>query len=117
MRFDKFTIKSQELIQNAQSMATERNNQQIEPEHLLSAMLSEPEGIARAMLNKLGVSSDDVSRELTAAIDKFPKVSGSAIGDAFISSRTKTVLDAAFTEAAKMKDQYLSLIHISSPRD
>ncbi|MGB2927780.1 MAG: ATP-dependent chaperone ClpB [Desulfobacterales bacterium] len=112
MRFDKFTIKSQELIQNAQSMASEHNNQQIEPEHLLLAMLNEPEGIARAMLNKLGVSSDDVSRELTATIDKFPKVSGSTVGDAFISPRTKSVLDAAFAEAAKMKDQYVSIEHI-----
>ena len=111
MRFDKFTIKSQELIQNAQSMASEHNNQQIEPEHLLLAMLNEPEGIARAMLNKLGVSSDDVSRELTATIDKFPKISGSAVGDAFISPRTKSVLDAAFAEAAKMKDQYVSIEH------
>jgi len=112
MRFDKFTIKSQELIQNAQSMASEHNNQQIEPEHLLLAMLNEPEGIARAMLDKLGVSSDDVSRELLATIDKFPKVSGSTVGDAFISPRTKGVLDAAFTEAAKMKDQYVSIEHI-----
>ena len=112
MRFDKFTIKSQELIQNAQSMASEHNNQQIEPEHLLLAMLNEPEGIARAMLNKLGVSSDDVSRELSEAIDKFPKVSGSTVGDAFISPRTKDILDAAFTEAAKMKDQYVSIEHI-----
>jgi ATP-dependent Clp protease ATP-binding subunit ClpB len=112
MRFDKFTIKSQELIQNAQSMASEHNNQQIEPEHLLLAMLNEPEGIARAMLNKLGVSSDDISRELTATIDKFPKISGSAVGDAFISPRTKSVLDAAFAEAAKIKDQYVSIEHI-----
>jgi ATP-dependent Clp protease ATP-binding subunit ClpB len=112
MRFDKFTIKSQELIQNAQSMASEHDNQQIEPEHLLLAMLNEPEGIARAMLDKLGVSSDDVSRELLATIDKFPKVSGSTVGDAFISPRTKGVLDAAFTEAAKMKDQYVSIEHI-----
>jgi len=112
MRFDKFTIKSQELIQNAQSMASEHNHQQIEPEHLLLAMLNEPEGIARAMLNKLGVSSDDVSSELTAIIDKFPKVSGATVGDAFISPRTKSVLDAAFTEAAKMKDQYVSIEHI-----
>ena len=112
MRFDKFTIKSQELIQNAQSMASEHNNQQIEPEHLLLAMLNEPEGIARAMLDKLGVSSDDVSRELDTSIDRFPKVSGSAVGDAFISPRTKSVLDAAFAEAAKMKDQYVSIEHI-----
>jgi ATP-dependent Clp protease ATP-binding subunit ClpB len=112
MRFDKFTIKSQELIQNAQSMASEQNNQQIEPEHLLLAMLNEPEGIARAMLNKLGVSSDDVSRELAVSINRFPKVSGSTVGDAFISPRTKAVLDAAFAEAAKMKDQYVSIEHI-----
>jgi len=112
MRFDKFTIKSQELIQNAQSLASSNNHQQIEPEHLLSTMLKEPEGIARAMLNKLGVSASDVSRELSDAIDKLPKVSGSTVGDAYISPRTKHVLDAAFSEAAKMKDQYVSIEHI-----
>ena len=112
MRFDKFTIKSQELIQNAQSLASTHNNQQIEPEHLLSTMLDEPDGIAQAMLNKLGVSTNDVSRELLNAIDKLPKVSGGAIGDAYISPRSKSVLDAAFGEAAKMKDQYVSIEHI-----
>ena len=112
MRFDKFTIKSQELIQNAQSMASSHNHQQIEPEHLLSTMLKEPEGIARAMLNKLGVSTNDISRELSNAIDKLPKVSGGAVSDAYISPRSKSVLDAAFAEAAKMKDQYVSIEHI-----
>jgi len=112
MRFDKFTIKSQELIQKAQSLASSHNNQQIEPEHLLSAMFDEFEGIARAMLNKLGVSVSDVSHELSIAIDKLPKVSGGAVGDAYISPRTKGVLDAAFSEAAKMKDQYVSIEHI-----
>ena len=112
MRFDKFTIKSQELIQNAQSLTSAHDNQQIEPEHLLSTMLKEPEGIARAILNKLGVSTNDISRELSNAIDKLPKVSGSTVGDAYISPRTKGVLDAAFSEAAKMKDQYVSIEHI-----
>jgi ATP-dependent Clp protease ATP-binding subunit ClpB len=112
MRFDKFTIKSQELIQNAQSMASSYDHQQIEPEHLLSTMLKEPEGIARAMLDKLGISTNDVSRELSNAINKLPKVSGSAVGDAYISPRTKHVLDEAFSEAAKMKDQYVSIEHI-----
>jgi len=112
MRFDKFTIKSQELIQKAQSLASSHNNQQIEPEHLLSAMFDESEGIARAMLNKLGVSVSDVSHELSIAINKLPKVSGGAVGDAYISPRTKGVLDAAFSEAAKMKDQYVSIEHI-----
>ena len=110
MRFDKFTIKSQELIQNAQSLASQKNNQQIEPEHLLSAMLDEKEGIARAMFHKLGVSPDDIANELTQAIDKLPKIS--SIGDVYISQMTKGILDAAFAEAAKMKDQYVSIEHI-----
>lgn len=110
MRFDKFTIKSQELIQNALSYASERNNQQVEPEHLLYSMLKDPEGMAAGILRKLGVSSEEVIRELVQAIDKFPKISG--IGDVYISQRTKGVLDAAFAEASKMKDQYVSIEHI-----
>ena len=54
MRFDKFTIKSQELIQSAQGLASQLGHQQIEPEHLLAAMLSDAEGTAGAMLRKLG---------------------------------------------------------------
>jgi ATP-dependent Clp protease ATP-binding subunit ClpB len=112
MRFDKFTIKSQELVQNAQSLASQHNNQQIEPEHLLYSMLSEKEGIAVSMFRKLGVSPDAVVQELALAIDKFPKVSGGGIGDVYISQRTKSVLEAAFAEATKMKDEYVSIEHI-----
>ena len=110
MQFDKFTIKSQELIQNGQALASKHNNPEIEPEHLLSAMLTEQEGIAGSMLKKLGVSPDVVAKEVSLAIDKLPTVS--QVGDVRISLRTKTVLDAAFTEAAKMKDQYVSIEHI-----
>ncbi|MFP4585647.1 MAG: Clp protease N-terminal domain-containing protein, partial [Desulfococcaceae bacterium] len=111
MRFDKFTIKSQELLQNAQSLASEHSNQQIEPEHLLGAMLAETEGIGRSMLRKLGVSPNAIVQEIAMAIDKLPKVSG-ATGDAYLSRRGKAVLDAAFNEASQMKDQYVSLEHI-----
>ena len=110
MQFDKFTIKSQELIQNGQALASKHNNPQIEPEHLLKAMLNEPEGIAGSMLKKLGVSLDVAAQEVVLAIDKLPKVNQP--GDVYISQRTKAVLDAAFTEAAKMKDQYVSIEHI-----
>ncbi len=110
MQFDKFTIKSQELIQNAQAMAAQHNNPQIEPEHLLGAMLNAQEGIAWSMLKKLGVSPGGVSRDVALAIDKLPKVNQP--GDVYMSQRTKSVLDAAFTEAAKMKDQYVSIEHI-----
>ena len=112
MRFDKFTIKSQELIQNAHALASQHNNQEIEPEHLMSAMLAEEEGIARAMLRKLGVSPNGVAQDMALAIDKLPKISGSGMGSVHISKTTSDVLEAAFVEAAKMKDQYVSIEHI-----
>jgi ATP-dependent Clp protease ATP-binding subunit ClpB len=112
MRFDKFTIKSQELIQKAQSLASQHRNQQIEPEFLLAAMLGEEEGIANTLLRKLGASPTTVAQELDFAIDKFPKITGDAVGEPYISPRTKGVLDAAFAESAKMKDQYVSIEHI-----
>ncbi len=112
MRFDKFTIKSQELIQKAQSLALQYNHQQIEPEHLLAAMLGEQEGIAGNLLRKLGVSPADVAQQLEVALDKFPKISAGSDSNTYLSNRTKTVFDAAFTESAKMKDQYVSIEHI-----
>ncbi len=112
MRFDKFTIKSQELIQNAQSLASQHQQQQIEPEHLLAAMLHEPQGIAGAMLRKLGVSPNDIAQELSKAIEKMPTVSGSGLPDVYISPRSKAVLEASFAEATKMKDEYVSIEHI-----
>ena len=112
MRFDKFTIKSQELIQNSQALTSQYNHQQIEPEHLLAAMFGEPEGIAGAMLRKLGVAPDEISREVRIAVEKLPKVSGGGIGEAYLSSRAKAVLEAAFVEATKMKDDYVSIEHI-----
>jgi len=110
MRFDKFTIKSQEMIQSAQSLASKHNNQQIEPEHLLGAMLEEQEGVARSILRKLGTSPNAVSQELALAIDRLPKVSGG--DEAYLSPRSKKVLNAAFTEASNMKDEYVSIEHI-----
>ena len=72
MRFDKFTIKSQELIQNAQTLAAQHHNQQIEPEHLLAAMLAETGGIAGAMLRKLGASPNEIVQEVNAAVGRIP---------------------------------------------
>ena len=86
MRFDKFTIKSQELIQEAQTLASHYNNQQIEPEHLLLAMLSDKESIAKAMLKKLGVSPGAIKHETAVAIDKLSKITG--VSDVYISSRS-----------------------------
>jgi ATP-dependent Clp protease ATP-binding subunit ClpB len=112
MRFDKFTIKSQELIQGAQALAGQLGHQQIEPEHLLKIMLEPPEGIARSIFQKLGASADGVLREVSQALERKPRLSGAGVGEAYISPTTKRLLDAAFAEAAKLKDEYVSIEHI-----
>jgi ATP-dependent Clp protease ATP-binding subunit ClpB len=112
MRFDKFTIKSQELIQNSQGLASQYNHPQFEPEHLLAAMLKEPEGIAGAMLRKLGVSPDELAQRVVAALEKLPRVSGGGLSDIYASPRAKAVLEAAFAQATRMKDEYVSIEHI-----
>ena len=110
MRFDKLTIKSQELIQNAQSLASRYGNQQIVNEHLLLAMLEEKEGIARTVLRKLGVAPDAVRDEIRTAVDRLPKVSGAS--EVYLSTDTRAAIEKAFDEAAKMKDEYVSIEHI-----
>ncbi|MBW2171610.1 MAG: ATP-dependent chaperone ClpB [Deltaproteobacteria bacterium] len=112
MRLDKLTIKSQEVIQGAQALAGQLGHQQIEPEHLLRVMLEQPEGIVRSILQKLGTPPEEVLREVTDVLDKKSKVSGAAMGDVYLSPITKKVLDSAFAEAAKMKDEYVSIEHI-----
>ncbi len=112
MRFDKFTIKSQELIQGGQALASQLGHQQIEPEHLLKVMLEPREGIARSVLQKLGASPEGVLQEVTKALEKKPKLSGAGVGEVYLSPTTKKVLDGAFTEAAKLKDEYVSIEHI-----
>ncbi|MCU0601457.1 MAG: ATP-dependent chaperone ClpB [Desulfobacterales bacterium] len=112
MRFDRFTIKSQELIQKAQSLAAQHGNQQIEPEHLLGAMLADKEGAAVAMLRKLGAAPEAIAAETMRVVERLPKVSGAGLAEAYISGRTKTVLEAAFAEATQMKDEYVSVEHI-----
>ncbi|KPJ77639.1 MAG: Clp protease ClpB [Deltaproteobacteria bacterium SG8_13] len=110
MRFDKFTLKSQELIQQAQSLADGHRNAQIEAEHLLVAMLADTQGIAGSILRKLGVSIDEAAREAAGAVEKLPKVSQPT--EVYLSARAKTILDRAFKEAAAMKDEYVSVEHI-----
>jgi ATP-dependent Clp protease ATP-binding subunit ClpB len=112
MRFDRFTIKSQEFIQQAQSLAAQYGNQQIEPEHLLSVMIADREGTAVAILRKLGVEPDGVAAEVLRGVERLPKVSGAGTGEAFLSGRSRGVLESAFVEATQMKDEYVSVEHI-----
>ncbi|MEJ5357781.1 MAG: ATP-dependent chaperone ClpB [Desulfobacterales bacterium] len=112
MRLDRFTLKSQEVIQKAQALAGERGNPQIEPEHLLSAMLADREGTAVQLLRKLGASPEAIAAEARRAVERFPQVSGAGLGEAYVSPRTRALLEGAFQEAAAMKDEYVSVEHL-----
>ncbi len=111
MRFDKFTLKSQELIQEAHAFTSKNNQQQIEPVHFLYVMLNDTDSIAGSILQKIGVTPNDVARETLQAIEKLPKIQG-AVGDAYLSDLFRKMLEKAFTEASNMKDQYVSVEHI-----
>ena len=109
MRFDRFTIRGQEAVQEAIGVAEKNENQQVEPEHLLAAMLEQKEGVLRPILGKIGANAQAIGSEIEAAIAKFPKVSG---GQQFFSSRTNTIFQEAQKEAEKMQDEYISTEHL-----
>ncbi|MBA2378568.1 MAG: AAA family ATPase, partial [Blastocatellia bacterium] len=109
MRFDRFTIRGQEAVQAAIGVAEKNENQQVEPEHILSAMLEQKEGVLRPILGKIGVSIPAVAAELQEVIDKIPKVSG---GQQYFSSRTNTIFQDVQKEAERMEDEYISTEHL-----
>jgi ATP-dependent Clp protease ATP-binding subunit ClpB len=109
MRFDRFTIRGQEAVQEAISLAEKGQNQQVEPEHILAIMLEQKEGVVRPILGKIGANAAPILGEVQAAIEKFPKVSG---GQQYFSSRTNTLFQTAQKEAEKMEDDYVSTEHL-----
>lgn len=112
MRFDKFTLKAQEIVQDSQQTAERMAHQQIEPEHLVRAILDQREGVVPPLLGKIGADQNLVRQSMEEALEKIPRVSGSGMSQAYISPRSKAVLDKAFAEAEQMKDEFVGLEHI-----
>lgn len=112
MRLDKFTIKAQEALQEAQSIAEKHEHQQIEPEHLLVALLQQSEGIVPQVFQKMGVSIAASIAQLEEVLKRIPKVYGLETGQIYISPRLKKVLDRSFLEAERLKDSYVSTEHL-----
>ncbi|MBW2426851.1 MAG: type VI secretion system ATPase TssH, partial [Deltaproteobacteria bacterium] len=110
MRFDKLTIKSQEALQEAQSLGSSRGHQTIEASHLLVALLAQAEGIAVPILQKLGVSIDALGADLEKALEQQPKVTGGAPPQ--IGAGLARILEAAFSEAENLDDEYVSTEHL-----
>ena len=112
MQLDKFTVKSQEAIQTAHNTAQQFGNQQMQPEHLLKAILEQPEGVVVPVLQKMGIDPGIVLSETNQLIDKLPKVSGSGAGQSYMSQDFKKLLDQAFKTATSMQDEYVSQEHL-----
>jgi ATP-dependent Clp protease ATP-binding subunit ClpB len=112
MRFDKFTLKVQEAIQEAQTLAGFLGQQEIGPEHLLVSFLRQEEGIVGAVLEKLGAKPNQIERALVSFLERQPRIEGSATSQIYMSARLNKIFDKALTEAARIKDEYVSAEHV-----
>jgi ATP-dependent Clp protease ATP-binding subunit ClpB len=109
-RFDKLTVKAQEAMQAAQEMGARFGQQQIQPLHLLWALIAQGDGVVPPLLEKLGVSPTQLAGEVEKQVERLPKVSGAS--DQYLSPETNKVLERAFEEAQRLKDEYVSTEHI-----
>jgi ATP-dependent Clp protease ATP-binding subunit ClpB len=111
IRWDKFTVKAQEAVQRGNELASEHGNPELQPIHLLAALLEDKEGIVSPVLDKIGIGPQAVLSDLYRDIEKLPKVSGEA-AQAALSNAANKLLEQAFKEAANFKDEYVSTEHL-----
>src|SRR5438094_1964920 len=110
MRLDRLTVKAQEALQAAQSLASDRGHQAIEPEHLLQALIAQKDGTVAPILGKLGVRPETLASQLEAAIEKLPQVRGGS--GQYMGEPLRATLERAERQATQMKDEYTSTEHV-----
>ncbi len=110
LRFEKMTVKAQEAVQTAQEVAARHENQQVEPVHLLAALVGQADGVVPPLLARLGIRSEALSQEIEKEIGKLPKVQG--FGQQHLGRPLNDVLERAFKEADNFKDEYVSTEHL-----
>jgi ATP-dependent Clp protease ATP-binding subunit ClpB len=112
IRFDRFTIKAQEAFADAQNIALDRNQQQLEVEHLLLALINQKEGLTFQLLQKLGANVAGIISQLEEEINSLPRVEGAGAGQIYMSARLNNVAEDAFNEMKNLRDEYLSTEHL-----
>ena len=112
MNLNQFTQKSIEAVQAAQQMASERQNQQIEQEHLLLALLEQREGLIGQLVQQSGADTAALRQKLTAAVERLPQVSGSGAGQMYLSRSLEQALNEAEKITREMRDEYTSVEHL-----
>ncbi|MBN1298217.1 MAG: ATP-dependent chaperone ClpB [Actinobacteria bacterium] len=111
MNFDKFTIKVQEALSRAQSIASENGHQSVEDFHLVEALLEQSDSIIHPIIQKLEVSRQDFSKNIENLVKSAPKISGQNVS-LYLSPDLNNVLNSSFKEAQHLKDEYVSTEHI-----
>ena len=109
MRLEKFTIKGQEALQASQGRAEAMGSPQLEPEHLLDALIEQKDGIVVPLLKKLGIAPEFLRKELEDHFSTQPKVSGTQLS---LSNNLDSVFKQAEKEADQFKDEYISTEHL-----
>ncbi len=109
LRFDKMTVKAQEALQAARDVAARHENQSIEPVHLLAALIQQPDGVVPPLLARLGIRAELIDQDIEREIARLPKVQGFA--EQNMGRALNDVLERAFDEADKFKDEYVSTEH------
>jgi len=115
MRLDKFTLKAQEALQEAQGLAQKLGHQQLDTEHLLLALIRQADGLVTLILQRIGVSPQQVEAGLEKELQKIPQVrsgGGAPLGQVYIAPSLEKTLSSAWEEAERLKDEYVSTEHL-----
>ena len=115
MRLDRFTERAQDAAQRAVEIMTRYGHTQVDIEHILLALLEQPEGVISQLLEQLGVEIEQVIQRLDDVLKGSPKAGiygGGGVGQVFITPRVKRVLDLANDEANRLKDDFISTEHL-----
>ena len=110
--FNKLTVKAQEIVQSALEIAQNYNNQILEPEHVLAALIQEKGNIADTIMQKTGGNVNSVKLKVNDLLEKLPKVSGAGIGNQQMSNNMGKLFDDAAEEAKNLKDEFVSTEHL-----
>src|SRR4051795_1339685 len=110
MNADRFTIKSQEALQAAISLAAGRKHSQVQPEHLLAVLLEQADGMTLPVLRKLGASPDAIRGQVNAILDELPTLSTEA--EPSTAPELLQILRAAESEMRELGDEYISTEHV-----
>ena len=111
IRWEKLTVKSQQAMEQAQARASELGNPEVQPVHLLLALVEDREGVIPSVLEKIGVPTERLEHDLHQIEEKLPRVAGAAAQPG-VSQALNKVLEQAFREAANFKDEYVSTEHL-----